>query len=138
MVYCLGWAVLVSVGKRTQLWAGVQRAKLATTPFLSIRPEKDVGWFDLMPLPSSALGVLCSYLSARLDLHFAPWSRVVCWFDPSVRRTDPTVFYACSCSPVYFPPQILAMVDGLMVHQEVETLEAIANAAGIGYEGNNQ
>lgn len=34
--------------------------------------------------------------------------------------------------------QILAMVDGLMVHQEVETLEAIANAIGIGYEGNNQ
>ncbi|CAM9771128.1 unnamed protein product [Sphacelaria rigidula] len=30
------------------------------------------------------------------------------------------------------------MVDGLMVHQEVETLEAIANAIGIGYEGNNQ
>lgn len=29
------------------------------------------------------------------------------------------------------------MVDGLMVHQEVETLEAIANMAGIGYEGNN-
>lgn len=34
--------------------------------------------------------------------------------------------------------EILAMVDGLMVHQEVETLEAIANAIGIGYEGNNQ
>lgn len=34
--------------------------------------------------------------------------------------------------------QVLAMVDGLMVHQEVETLEAIANAIGIGYEGNNQ
>lgn len=34
--------------------------------------------------------------------------------------------------------QVLAMVDGLMVHQEVETLETIANAIGIGYEGNNQ
>lgn len=33
--------------------------------------------------------------------------------------------------------QILAMVDMLMVTQEVETLEAIANAFGIGYEGNN-
>lgn len=42
-------------------------------------------------------------------------------------------FYIC-----FLCSQILAMVDGLMVHQEVETLEAIANAVGIGYEGNNQ
>lgn len=33
--------------------------------------------------------------------------------------------------------QILAMVDGLAINQEVEALEALANAFGIGYEGNN-
>lgn len=50
-------------------------------------------------------------------------------------------FFIGSCLLVicaFFLSQILAMVDGLMVHQEVETLEAIANAIGIGYEGNNQ
>ncbi|CAM9974973.1 unnamed protein product, partial [Choristocarpus tenellus] len=34
--------------------------------------------------------------------------------------------------------EVLAMVDGLMIHQQVEKLEAIAQAIGIGFEGNNK